>query len=123
MFAFIVRRLAQAVVVMAVVAFIAFILFQYVGDPVVFMLGQDATAEQVRQLRADLGFDRYFFVQFWHFLTNAAQGEFGISLRQGAEYWEIVTAVPQPPGADPNDPVEQTEIFYPIEPTHASRRQ
>ena len=46
-----------------------------------------------------------------------------ISLRQGAEYWEIVTAVPQPPGADPNDPVEQTEIFYPIEPTHASRRQ
>lgn len=44
-----------------------------------------------------------------------------IGLRQGAEYWEIVTAVPQPAGADPNDPVEQTEIFYPIEPTRASR--
>ena len=53
MFAFILRRLAQAVIVMVSVALIAFMLFQYVGDPVVFLLGQDATAEQVRELRAD----------------------------------------------------------------------
>jgi peptide/nickel transport system permease protein len=83
--AFIVRRLMQAVLVMVSVAFIAFLLFQYVGDPVVFLLGQDATPEQIRQLRADLGLDQPFFVQFWHFLVNAAQGEFGLSLRQGAK--------------------------------------
>jgi ABC-type dipeptide/oligopeptide/nickel transport system permease component len=41
------------------------------------------TPEQIRQLRADLGLDQPFFVQFWHFLVNAAQGEFGLSLRQG----------------------------------------
>ena len=85
MLAFILRRLIQAVMVMVAVAFIAFMLFQYVGDPVVFLLGQDATPEQIRSLRADLGLDKPFFVQFWHFLMNAAQGEFGLSLRQGAK--------------------------------------
>ncbi len=85
MFAFILRRLAQALVVMVSVAFISFLLFQYVGDPVVFLLGQDATPEQIKALRADLGLDQPFIIQFWHFLLNAAQGEFGQSLRQGAK--------------------------------------
>ncbi|ABM57070.1 ABC transporter permease [Verminephrobacter eiseniae] len=85
MLAFIVRRLMQAVAVMITVAFIAFMLFQYVGDPVVFLLGQDATPEQIHALRSALGLDRSFVVQFWHFLVHAAQGEFGLSLRQGAK--------------------------------------
>jgi peptide/nickel transport system permease protein len=83
MLAFILRRLAQAVVVMLTVAFIAFMLFQYVGDPVTNILGQDATPEQRDQMRADLGLDQPFFVQFGRFVVNAAQGEFGLSLRQG----------------------------------------
>jgi peptide/nickel transport system permease protein len=85
MFAFVLQRLIQAVIVMVTVAFIAFMLFQYVGDPVVGLLGQDATPEQIRELRSDLGLDKPFFVQFWHFLGNAVQGEFGLSLRQGAK--------------------------------------
>lgn len=90
MFAFILRRLIQALVVMVTVAFIAFLLFQYVGDPVVFLLGQDATPEQIRELRSALGLDQPFFVQFWHFLVNAAQGEFGLSLRQGAKVSRLI---------------------------------
>ena len=91
MFAFILRRLIQAMVVMVVVAFIAFMLFQYVGDPVVFLLGQDAKPDQIRQLRTDLGLDQPFFVQFWHFLLNAVQGEFGLSLRQGAKVSRLIS--------------------------------
>ncbi len=90
MIAFILRRLIQAVIVMVAVAFIAFLLFQYVGDPVVFLLGQDAKPEQIRELRAALGLDQPFFVQFWHFLINAAQGEFGLSLRQGAKVSRLI---------------------------------
>jgi peptide/nickel transport system permease protein len=90
MFAFILRRLIQAVVVMVAVAFIAFLLFQYVGDPVVFLLGQDASPQQIRELRADLGLDKSFVVQFGHFLLNAAQGEFGLSLRQGAKVSRLI---------------------------------
>jgi peptide/nickel transport system permease protein len=79
------------VIVMVAVAFIAFMLFQYVGDPIVFLLGQDAKPDQIAQLRSDLGLDRPFFVQFWHFLLNAAQGEFGLSLRQGAKVSRLIS--------------------------------
>ena len=85
MIAFILRRLIQSVIVMIAVAFISFLLFQYVGDPVSFLLGQDATPEEVREMRAALGLDQPFFVQFWHFLGNAVQGDFGMSLRQAAK--------------------------------------
>ena len=90
MLAFILRRLAQALVVMGVVAFISFMLFQYVGDPVVFLLGQDARPDQIAQLRRDLGLDQPFVVQFGHFLVNAVQGEFGLSLRQGAKVSRLI---------------------------------
>ena len=58
MLAFILRRLMQAVIVMLTVAFIAFMLFQFVGDPVTNLLGQDATQEQREQLRKDLEIGR-----------------------------------------------------------------
>jgi peptide/nickel transport system permease protein len=83
MAAFIIRRLLQAILVMLVVALIAFLLFQYVGDPVSQMLGQDATPEDRARLRGDLGLDQPFYMQFGHFIGNALQGDFGISLRQG----------------------------------------
>ncbi len=90
MLAFILRRLVQAVIVMLVVAFIAFMLFQYVGDPVTNLLGQDATVEQREQLRADLGLDQPFPIQFARFVGNAAQGEFGLSLRQGRKVSALI---------------------------------
>jgi peptide/nickel transport system permease protein len=90
MFAFVLRRLVQAVFVMLTVAFIAFMLFQYVGDPVTNILGQDATPQQRQQLRADLGLDKPFPVQFATFVGNAAQGEFGLSLRQGRKVSSLI---------------------------------
>lgn len=90
MIAFIVRRLLQAMIVMVCVALIAFMLFQFVGDPVVFILGQDATPEQVAEMRSALGLDQSFLVQFWHFLSNAAQGEFGLSIRQGTRVSQLI---------------------------------
>jgi peptide/nickel transport system permease protein len=83
MLAFIIRRLLQAVLVMLAVALVAFLLFQYVGDPVSQMLGQDATPEDRARLRNDLGLDQPFYIQFATFVGNAVQGDFGISLRQG----------------------------------------
>lgn len=90
MLAFILRRLGQAVIVMLTVAFIAFMLFQYVGDPVNNILGQDATPEQRQQLRVDLGLDQPFPVQFVRFVGHAAQGEFGLSLRQGRKVSTLI---------------------------------
>jgi peptide/nickel transport system permease protein len=81
MIAFILRRLLQAVFVLLTVGFVAFSLFQYVGDPVATMLGQDATPEDRVRLTRELGLDQPFFVQFGHFVVNAVQGKFGISYR------------------------------------------
>ncbi len=83
MLAFVLRRVLQTVAVLAVVALIAFALFNYTGDPIAFMLGQDATLEDRTRLRAELGLDQPFYVQFGHFVGNALQGDFGVSLRQG----------------------------------------
>jgi len=90
MLAFAVRRLFQALLVMLSVAFIAFMLFQYVGDPVTNILGQDATPEQRQQMRSDLGLDRPFPIQVAHFVQHAAQGEFGLSLRQGRKVSSLI---------------------------------
>lgn len=67
---------------MLAVAAVAFSLFNYVGDPVNLMLGQDATPEQREDLRRDLGLDQPTYVQFARFVGNAVKGEFGLSLRQ-----------------------------------------
>ena len=90
MLVFVLRRLAQAVIVMLTVAFIAFMLFQYVGDPVTNILGQDATPEQRVQLRVDLGLDKPFPVQFARFVGKTVQGEFGLSLRQGRKVSSLI---------------------------------
>ncbi len=82
MSAFILRRILQSVAVMAVVAFIAFGLFNFTGDPVTFMVGQDATVAEKQKLRSELGLDRSFPVQFARFVDNAVHGDFGLSLRQ-----------------------------------------
>ncbi len=88
--AFILRRIVQSAMVMAVVAFIAFGLFNFTGDPVSFMVGQEATLQERNQLRADLGLDQPFYVQFARFLGNAVRGDFGLSLRQGRKVSTLI---------------------------------
>jgi peptide/nickel transport system permease protein len=90
MLAFVIRRLVQALVVMVSVGLIAFALFQFVGDPVNNLMGQEATAEQRAQLRADLGLDQSALVQFARFAANAVRGEFGLSLRQGRKVSSLI---------------------------------
>jgi peptide/nickel transport system permease protein len=81
--AFILRRLLQGVMVMLVVGFIAFSLFNFVGDPVSLMLPPEATQADRDVMRQALGLDKPFYAQFATFLGNAVQGNFGISLRLG----------------------------------------
>jgi peptide/nickel transport system permease protein len=88
--AFLLRRLLGAVAVMLTVGVVAFSLFQFVGDPVTHLMGQEATPEQRQQLRADLGLDQPVLVQFARFAGQAVQGEFGISLRQGRKVSDLM---------------------------------
>ncbi|MFD0914891.1 ABC transporter permease [Pseudahrensia aquimaris] len=83
MLAFIIRRVFQSFVVLLVVGLVAFSMFRFVGDPIDNMLGQERTDADIERLRGELGLDQPFIVQYGKFLQNAAQGNFGISYRQG----------------------------------------
>ena len=72
------------------VAFVSFALFQFVGDPINNMVGQDATEEQRQLLREKLGLDKPWPLQFANFVLNISQGEFGMSYRVGIPVDELI---------------------------------
>jgi peptide/nickel transport system permease protein len=79
MLAFLVRRALQALLVMLVVALIAFTLFRFVGDPINQMVGLDTTAAERAELREALGLNDPVVVQFARFVWHALHFDFGIS--------------------------------------------
>lgn len=81
MFSFIIRRLLQSVLVMAAVSALSFSLFNFVGDPVNNMVGQEASPEDRQNIRDALGLDDPILVQYARFMGNALQGDFGLSYR------------------------------------------
>ena len=72
-------RLLQSVLVMIVVSFVSFSLFNYVGDPVHNMVGQEASTEKREEIREKLGLNDPVHTQFIRFIGNAVKGEFGLS--------------------------------------------
>ena len=90
MLAYIIRRVAQSVLVLLVVGLVAFSMFNFVGDPIDNMLGQERTQEDIDRLRAQLGLDQPFPVQYFKFLQGALEGNFGVSYRQGRPVSEIL---------------------------------
>ena len=90
MLAFVIRRFVQSIVVLLVVGLVAFSLFRFVGDPIDNMLGQERTLADIAQLRAKLGLDQPFPVQYFRFLSGAVQGEFGVSYRLGRPVNEVI---------------------------------
>jgi peptide/nickel transport system permease protein len=81
MIAFLVKRVGNAILVMLTVAFLAFLIFRFLGDPVEMMVNESATQVERDELRTRLGLNDGFLVQYLRFVTNAAQGEFGLSWR------------------------------------------
>ena len=90
MFSFILKRIGQSILVLIITGAIAFSMFRFVGDPIDNMLGQERTLEDVERLRQQLGLDQSVIVQYFRFLQEAIQGNFGVSFRQGREVSEIL---------------------------------
>ena len=90
MLSYIIRRIFQSLLVLLVVGLVAFSMFRFVGDPIENMMGQERTQADIVRLREQLGLDQPFPVQYWKFLKGAAQGNFGISYRQGRPVGQII---------------------------------
>ncbi len=81
MTAYILRRLLQMVPVVFGITLIVFLLVRSAGDPVVLLLPEDATQEQIELLRTSLGLDRPVMEQYVRYLGNLVRGDFGTSIR------------------------------------------
>jgi peptide/nickel transport system permease protein len=90
MIAFVIQRLMQSVLVMLTVALIAFALFNFVGDPISNMVGQDTTLADREKLRQELGLNDSFVTQFARFIGHAARGDFGLSYQQARPVGQII---------------------------------
>lgn len=87
---YIVSRLYQAALVLLGVSAVVFLLLRLSGDPAVLLLPQDATKQAIDQFRHAHGFDRPLYLQFWHFLVGAVQGDLGNSLKFNQPAFPIV---------------------------------
>ncbi|MDW9635190.1 ABC transporter permease [Sinorhizobium meliloti] len=85
MLVFIIKRLANAVMVMLAVALLAFLIFRLAGDPVEMMANEQMTQTDRDNLRERLGLNDGLMTQYTRFVVNAAQGNFGISYRNGQD--------------------------------------
>ena len=79
MFNYFLKRLLQSILVMLIVGFVSFSLFNFVGDPVHNMVGQEASEETREEIREKLGLNDPIYTQFFKFVVNASNGEFGLS--------------------------------------------
>ena len=92
MTAYILRRIAQSVIVMLAVGLVAFSLFRFVGDPVATMMGQEASQADRAELRDRLGLNDPVFIQFASYMARAATGDFGISYRLQQPVLELIVS-------------------------------
>jgi len=92
MFYFILKRLVQSVFVMLAVAFLAFSLFRFVGDPITQMTGVETSVEDQSRLRQELGLNDPFVLQFTRFTSDMLQGDFGFSFRTRQPVAQMITS-------------------------------
>ncbi|MDQ4044416.1 MAG: ABC transporter permease [Chloroflexota bacterium] len=85
---YLLRRLAHSVLILVGLVIVVFFVTHMLGDPARLMLRPEATEEQVQALRDSLGLNDPLHVQFWRYITNLAQGDFGDSI------WQRVPALP-----------------------------
>ena len=90
MLAFLIKRIGNAILVMLTVAFFAFLIFRFLGDPVEMMMNESATQVERNELRTRLGLDAGFFTQYTRFVVNAAQGQFGLSWRNQQDVISLI---------------------------------
>lgn len=79
MLGYTIKRLLQMVLVLFAVSVIVFLMMSFTGDPVFMVIPIDSTAAEIEQARRLLGLDQSLLSQYWIFLSNLLQGDFGRS--------------------------------------------
>ena len=97
MFKYILRRILLMVPILLGVSVIVFgILFLTPGDPAILMLGENAPAQELADLRERLGLNEPFHVQYGIWLANVVRLDFGRSIRSGRPVADEIRARTMP---------------------------
>jgi peptide/nickel transport system permease protein len=83
-------RVVQSIVSLFIVSIVVFALVRLSGDPIQIMAPAEATQADIALIRATLGLDRPWPVQYWSFLTRSLQGDFGKSVRFRRPAMELI---------------------------------
>lgn len=88
---YVAKRLVQSLLILVGVTFITFLLLYILpADPARQIAGRSATPETVANIRAQLGLDQPLLVQYWSYITNLVQGDFGRSYLQKTDVAELI---------------------------------
>jgi ABC-type dipeptide/oligopeptide/nickel transport system permease component len=87
---YLVRRIVRAIIAVVLVCTFVFVAVRLAGDPVAFMLGEDASPEMVEQIRDKYGLNDSLPIQYFRFLGLLVRGDFGVSLWQGLPASQLV---------------------------------
>jgi peptide/nickel transport system permease protein len=92
MFAYIVRRIIQAIIVMLVIGMVGFFIQNQIGDPVRDLVGERVTPAEREVIRDQLGLNDPFYVQYVRFVKNALKGDLGLSFFYKKPALEVIIA-------------------------------
>ena len=89
---YLIRRLAQSLIVVVGVSMVTFAATLLTGDPVLLMLPEGASLDERAELRSHLGLDRPLPVQYLLYVNRVIRGDFGLSLRHRQPAMRLVLA-------------------------------
>jgi peptide/nickel transport system permease protein len=92
MFAFIVRRIIQAIIVMLIISLVGFSIQHQIGDPIRDLVGERVTPAEREVIRDQLGLNDPFYIQYARFVKNAAKGDLGLSFFYKKPALEVIAA-------------------------------
>lgn len=92
MFAFVVRRIIQAIIVMLVIGLVGFVIQHQIGDPVRDLVGERVTPAERAVIRDQLGLNDPFYIQYFRFIKKACQGDLGLSFFYKKPALEVIIA-------------------------------
>ncbi|WP_129781845.1 ABC transporter permease [Peristeroidobacter soli] len=87
------RRLGRALVTIVGISVIVFVVARLSGDPTLQLAPEDATPEELAQIRSELGLDKPIWMQYVVFVEHVAQGDFGTSIRYQQPALSLVLSV------------------------------
>lgn len=88
---YLLKRMLHLLFVLIIVSIVIFAMIHLApGDPLIVLLGERATTEQIELMRQAYGLDKPLYVQYLIFMKNTLEGNFGLSIRHGVSAGSLI---------------------------------